>query len=48
MSLWDLNCWLYHRTESMLCSVKLIFLQVKVSLTDHRIAILEARLTTMR
>ena len=42
MSLWDLNCWLYHRTESMLCSIQLWYLNAKVARIDRRLAVLEA------
>lgn len=45
---YNLNLWLYHSVEVLLCDIKLMFLHAKVAHTDRRIAQLESILATRR
>jgi len=45
---WNLNLWLYHSVEVLLCDIKLTFLNARVARTDRRIAQLEAVLASRR
>lgn len=47
-TLWNLNLWLYHSTEVLLCDIKLVFLNLKGASIDLRIATLEAELVKRR
>lgn len=45
--LWNLNLWLYHSVEILLCDVKILFFKGRLKYHSYRIARLKAKLKKM-